>query len=363
MNCEEEVVEKAVQSWSRLELAGQATFLEALKVFSPMSRDLLDTERQLVSFLQGLKDEGHRPTVLKSKDVYGYKSCTTEPLTMEKVPKILEVPNKVLKVQKMTKKRSRKPLVKKKEGGCTQLLTDAKVIIKNQPKILLTNLSQESLKQTDRCKVPLLTTNRPPQCLKLTNMTGPSGGHTARLQVRSDLGPQGIAAPNSQLQRARSGIPVQPLESAGKTPEVVALEKSQVSCPVKAGVALTRDSPLGLHDSIKVLNKNHNGYAMVPVRVSQAVGANSRLDWRDRSHVAMQERLPGLGMAGSVWVVKDQESSRLMENSLRFKVIKVDGSATDEEVRSKAQKILQVNLSPVIQITPVVAPPNNDNSV
>uniref|UniRef100_A0A8C9UYP9 Coiled-coil domain containing 71 n=1 Tax=Scleropages formosus TaxID=113540 RepID=A0A8C9UYP9_SCLFO len=317
MNCEEEVVEKVVQSWSRLALAGQATFLEALKVFSPMSKDLLDTERQLVSFLQGLKDEGHRPTVLKSKDVYGYKSCTTEPLAPEKVPKIVEVPSKVLKVQKI-KKRSRKPLVKKKEAGCTQLTTDAKVIIKNHPKVLLSNLSEESCQETVLSKAPLLT-DRPAQCLKLTNITGPSGGHTARLQIRSDPAPLGIAAPNSHLPRGRSGIPVQPLESAGKTPEVVALENSKLSSPAKVGVALSGDVALGVYDTVKVLNKGHNGYTMVPLRISKA---NSTLDWRDRARVAVQ--------AGTVWD-RDQENSRLMENSLRFKVIKVDGSATDEE--------------------------------
>ncbi|XP_015496801.1 coiled-coil domain-containing protein 71 isoform X2 [Parus major] len=68
--------EKAVHSWSRISSAGQKVLEEALRVFNPMSKDLSDTETQLVAFIQGLKEEGYQPTILRSKDVYGYSSCT-----------------------------------------------------------------------------------------------------------------------------------------------------------------------------------------------------------------------------------------------------------------------------------------------
>nr|XP_014429197.1 LOW QUALITY PROTEIN: coiled-coil domain-containing protein 71-like [Pelodiscus sinensis] len=70
--------EKAVHSWSRLSSAGQKALEEALRVFNPMSKDLSDTETQLVAFLQGLREEGYQPTILRSKDVYGYSSCTAD---------------------------------------------------------------------------------------------------------------------------------------------------------------------------------------------------------------------------------------------------------------------------------------------
>lgn len=63
--------EKAVHSWSRISSAGHKVLEEALRVFNPMSKDLSDTETQLVAFIQGLKEEGYQPTVLRSKDVYG----------------------------------------------------------------------------------------------------------------------------------------------------------------------------------------------------------------------------------------------------------------------------------------------------
>lgn len=72
------VEEKAVHSWSRIYSAGQKVLEEALRVFNPMSKDLSDTETQLVAFIQGLKEEGFQPTILRSKDVYGYSSCTAD---------------------------------------------------------------------------------------------------------------------------------------------------------------------------------------------------------------------------------------------------------------------------------------------
>uniref|UniRef100_A0A8B9TI45 Coiled-coil domain-containing protein 71 n=1 Tax=Anas platyrhynchos TaxID=8839 RepID=A0A8B9TI45_ANAPL len=70
--------EKAVHSWSRISSAGHKVLEEALRVFNPMSKDLSDTETQLVAFIQGLKEEGYQPTILRSKDVYGYSSCTAD---------------------------------------------------------------------------------------------------------------------------------------------------------------------------------------------------------------------------------------------------------------------------------------------
>uniref|UniRef100_A0A8C0FU33 Coiled-coil domain containing 71 n=1 Tax=Bubo bubo TaxID=30461 RepID=A0A8C0FU33_BUBBB len=72
------VEEKAVHSWSRISSAGQKVLEEALRVFNPMSKDLSDTETQLVAFIQSLKEEGYQPTILRSKDVYGYSSCTAD---------------------------------------------------------------------------------------------------------------------------------------------------------------------------------------------------------------------------------------------------------------------------------------------
>ncbi|XP_012883478.1 PREDICTED: coiled-coil domain-containing protein 71 [Dipodomys ordii] len=78
------VEEKAVHSWSRISTAGKKVLEEALLVFNPMSQDLCATEAQLVAFLQGLRDDGFQPTILRSGDVYGYSSCTASPPSQTK---------------------------------------------------------------------------------------------------------------------------------------------------------------------------------------------------------------------------------------------------------------------------------------
>ncbi|XP_022428887.1 coiled-coil domain-containing protein 71 isoform X1 [Delphinapterus leucas] len=79
------VEEKAVHSWSRISTAGKKVLEEALLVFNPMSQDLSATEAQLVAFLQGLRDDGFQPTILRSGDVYGYSSCTASPPSQTKL--------------------------------------------------------------------------------------------------------------------------------------------------------------------------------------------------------------------------------------------------------------------------------------
>lgn len=79
------VEEKAVHSWSRISTAGKKALEEALLVFNPMSQDLSATEAQLVAFLQGLREDGFQPTILRSGDVYGYSSCTANPPSQTKL--------------------------------------------------------------------------------------------------------------------------------------------------------------------------------------------------------------------------------------------------------------------------------------
>lgn len=85
MSVVQHVEEKAVHAWSRISSAGKKALEEALLVFNPMSQDLSATEAQLVAFLQGLRDDGFQPTVLRSGDVYGYSSCTAKPPSQTKL--------------------------------------------------------------------------------------------------------------------------------------------------------------------------------------------------------------------------------------------------------------------------------------
>uniref|UniRef100_A0A8C7W442 Uncharacterized protein n=1 Tax=Oncorhynchus mykiss TaxID=8022 RepID=A0A8C7W442_ONCMY len=218
MNCKE-AAEKVVLSWSRFTSAGQTTLLETLKAFSPMSDDLFDSEKELATFIEGLKDEGHKPTVLKSKDVYGYRSCTSVLRPLVKTQSTLDIATS--KVKKTGKRKSRKPLDKNTEINYALLSAAAKVVLKNQPKILLTNLSKESLKQTVLSKPPDLAVG-PVQMqsyIRLTNIIGPSTGHTARLQFHTGV--------------VRRGTQALHLEGTGNSEKSVTLRRVNfVPCPV-----------------------------------------------------------------------------------------------------------------------------------
>ncbi len=95
-------------SWARISSAGHNILLDALKILSPMSHDFSSSE-ELVTFLQDLSEEGHKPIVLRSKDVYGYRSCTSQPLTED----MLKPPNR--NIRPTAKRRGKRPLVKKRE--------------------------------------------------------------------------------------------------------------------------------------------------------------------------------------------------------------------------------------------------------
>lgn len=65
----------AVQAWSRVSVVGPRALRDALAVLAPECRD---SQRQLLSLVQGLREEGCLPTVLRSQDVYGYTSSTCQ---------------------------------------------------------------------------------------------------------------------------------------------------------------------------------------------------------------------------------------------------------------------------------------------
>lgn len=342
MNCEEPNVERAVLSWSRYATAGQTALKEALKVFNPISQDLSETERQMVSFLQALKDEGRKPMVLRSKDVYGYRSCTTQLLTTE-------IGSKIPRMQKPSKKRARKTFIKNKDASFG---TTTKAILQNQPKILLTNLSVDSLKQTVSPKpsVPIASSLQVQQCLKLTNIKGVTGGHTARLQIHFGVDSQSTISPGVQCPPTLSGIPHSPSEKITQTSSVVPLDNKRVfSCPVKVDDALIGDSaPIVCQNGIS-LNEGKN----VKVVSGKSGVISNGLNCKDSDSVR-RLNCQSFGWSQPPLVTNGQDMSKLNGNSLQWKVIKVDESVTDEEVRKEAQKILRVNLSPVIQIHPLL---------
>lgn len=321
--------QRAFHSWSRISSAGRNVLLDALKIFDPKSCDLSNSE-ELVTFLQDLCMEGHKPTVLRSKDVYGYRSCTTQPLTKD----MLRPPNKNIK--STAKKRAKRPLTKKKEVHPSWNTSE-----RSSPRIQgvrppeLDHFAIFS-SQTSGCTVELQRVHRLQPYLRLTNIKGLSGCHTARLQIHTswDSETPALVSVEQQHPPALSGIPLRPSQNGGVSPTkaVALLNQKSLSCPLRLDCALIGDSAPLFYTNGREFPDPHTQLAC------------NR--WKSLSHQQ--------GGQGPTQMNSLTKNNCKDNKSVRWKVIKVDDSRSVAEALRNAEKILQVNLAPVIQIQPLV---------
>ncbi|XP_028263044.1 uncharacterized protein ccdc71 [Parambassis ranga] len=324
---------RAVHSWARISSAGHNVLLDALKILSPMSHDISSTE-ELLTFLQDLSEEGHKPTVLRSKEVYRYRSCTTQPLTED----MRKAANR--SVRPMAKRRGKRPVTRKREVHPSWSTSE-----RNSPRIqgvrppdLLVDHYTITCSRTPIRTAEMSPANMKP-CLRLTNIEGMSGFHTARLQIHttwdSSSEAPSVAISRQQHPPMLSGIPSQPSQNGGGVPtKAVALfSQKSLSCPIRLDGAL-------IGDSAPVFYANGRAFPQTHTELTSK-------GWRSNG---LHHDVPGLKEINNA---TRQRSSWKDKNSFRGKVIKVDDSRSVAEACRKAQKILQVNLSPVIQIQPL----------
>lgn len=320
---------RAFHSWSRISSAGHNVLRDALKIFDPKSCDLSNSE-ELVTFLQDLCMEGHKPTVLHSKDVYGYRSCTTQQLTKD----MLRPPNK--NIRSMAKKRAKRPLTKKKEVHPSWSTSE-----RSSPRIQgvcppeLDHYAMFS-SQTSGCTVELQRVRRLQPYLRLTNIKGLSGCHTARLQIHTswDSETPALVSVEQQQPPTLSGIPLRPSQNGWVSPTkpVALLNQKSLSCPLRLECALIGDSAPVFYTNGQELPDNHTQLAC------------NR--WKSLSHQQGGQDLKEMN--------NRTKNNCKDKNSIQWKVIKVDDSRPVADALRKAEKILQVNLAPVIQIQPLV---------
>ncbi|XP_037107090.1 uncharacterized protein si:dkeyp-87e7.4 isoform X1 [Syngnathus acus] len=325
--------ERAVHTWSRIASAGRSVLLEAVKILTPMSRDLSSTD-ELVTFLQELSKEGHKPTVLRSKDVYGYRSYTNQPLTVD----MIKPPSRNVRLPPKKRRRVR---VKKRE-----VHPSWNVFQNGNPRIQGVRPPEQLMDQCtsaySKSSVQTCEISEAPQvqsCLRLTNIKGLSGCHTARLQIQTTWDIPRKTPPAVFLQKqpppALSGIPLQPSQNGdGASTRAVALfSQKSLSCPVRLDGALIGDSAPVFYANGQAFPQTHTELT------SNGWGGN----------VLHQN-----GLGPKELTHPTRQRNRWRDNKcLRSKVVKVDNSRSVDEARCKAQKILQVNLSPVIQIRPL----------
>ncbi|KAM7005369.1 uncharacterized protein ccdc71 [Tautogolabrus adspersus] len=325
---------RTVHSWARISSAGQNVLLDALKILSPMSRDLSSSE-ELVTFLQELREEGHRPTVLRSKDVYHYRSCTNQPLTIDK----LKPPSR--NVRPTAKRRAKRPLTKKRDVHPSWNISgrsNPRIHGIPPPELLMANRGIICCRTPSRTVETLQALQIQP-CLRLTNIEGSSGFHTARLQIHTSWDSSSevpsVAFSQQQHPPTLSGIPLQPSQNGGGAPtKAVALfSQKSLSCPIRLDGALIGDSAPVFYANGRAFPETHTELTSNGWR-SNGLHKEARSP-KELNHPTRQR---------NGW--KDKKS-------FRWRVIKVDGSRSVADACRKAQKILQVNLSPVIQIQPL----------
>ncbi|XP_054832848.1 coiled-coil domain-containing protein 71 isoform X1 [Eublepharis macularius] len=391
MNAEaDNVEEKAVHSWSRISSAGQKALEEALRVFNPMSKDLSDTETQLVAFLQGLKEEGYQPTILRSKDVYGYSSCTAK------------TPSQV-KGSPQDSSKIAAPILDSVKAPARSTVTVAKLpatlagITVSSPKgpatalsksISSTNLLLNSLKRTrsdtSEASAVGFPANMYPGVYPAMRLSVvlealvPLKATASCLESKCKQGHLGISPSDLKLLKAANASrqspavkatkmsPVQ-LDPKGyrhiikKVPDSAALTTSLLKGP-KGGVLQESNAC----KASGILNGRISGSASQ----SCSAGASKtkepsvgKTEWRGggsqqetvgpkRKRAEEAKELLRRKKPNSLPSSSKPELASNTLNLLKFRAIKVD-SSSDDELRRRAQKILRVNLSPVIRIQPL----------
>nr|XP_056721830.1 coiled-coil domain-containing protein 71 [Euleptes europaea] len=389
MNVEaDNVEEKAVHSWSRISSAGQKALEEALRVFNPMSKDLSDTETQLVAFLQGLKEEGYQPTILRSKDVYGYSSCTARtPSQMKGCPQ--DSSNIAASLLDSVKAPAQSAVAKLSAplAGITvsSPKKPATPLSKNNSS---TNLLLNSLKRTrshtSEASAMGFPANMYPgvypamQLSVVLEALVPLKATASCLESKCKQGHLGVSPSDLKLLKAANACR-QPLAvkatkmSSGqldpigyrhiikKVPDSAALTFTLLKGP-KGGVL--RES--NACKASGILNGRISGSPSQSCGAGASrtkeppVGKTERRAGGSQPETAGQKRkkaedkreLPCRKKPSSIPSSSKPERAPETMNLLKFQAIKVD-SSSDDELRRRAQKILRVNLSPVIKIHPL----------
>ncbi|NXE89772.1 CCD71 protein, partial [Menura novaehollandiae] len=377
--------EKAVHSWSRISSAGQKVLEEALRVFNPMSKDLSDTETQLVAFIQGLKEEGYQPTILRSKDVYGYSSCTADTPTQAKE----NTQHNCASATESPQSPARNTVAKVSPSPTSVPVSSLKVSAQPVSKGDSTNLLLSSLKQTGSGTSKAAAVGFPASmypdvypAMRLSVVLEalvPLKTTTSCLESKYTRGRLGISS--SDLKILKTSSPPRQF-SPGKSTKIT--EGKGYKCSVKTDSA-TRTlnllkGPKGgvLQESNackasgvlngRVTGGSSQGCTTAPqpktLKIKDKEALVGKTEWKDsstyRESAGQKKRrateareAPQRKKANTISVRKKTQQAQSTLNLLKFRTIKVGNSSSDDEVRRRAQKILRVNLSPVIRIQPL----------
>ncbi|XP_051644532.1 coiled-coil domain-containing protein 71 [Manacus candei] len=380
--------EKAVHSWSRISSAGQKVLEEALRVFNPMSKDLSDTETQLVAFIQGLKEEGYQPTILRSKDVYGYSSCTADTPSQTKE----SAPHSCVSTKSAQSPARNTTAMAKVSASPTSipvssLKVSAQPVSKGDSRNLLLNSLKQTGSGTSKAAAVGFPTNMYPDVYPAVRLSVvlealvPLKTTTSCLESKYTRGRLGISPSDLKLLKNSSPPRQFPSGKSTKITESKGYKHSVKKAPDSATHALNLlKGPKGgvLQESNackasgilngRVTGSSSQGSTTAPqpktLKIKDKEALVGKTEWKDsssyRESAGQKKRrateareAPQRKKANTIPVQKKTRQAQSTLNLLKFRTIKVGNSSSDDEVRRRAQKILRVNLSPVIRIQPL----------
>lgn len=364
--------------WSRISEVGQKAFEEALKVFNPISNDPLDTETQLVAFLQGLREEGCQPTVLKSKDVYGYSSCTAKsPNPLDKVAKNLAEAAKVSKISSKNSLKVSSCTDKTNNSNSAPKVLAGRIPITRSPNFLLSSLKHKSTSPTKTLRpngqpamqlsvvlealVPLTVS----RLQKSSSLSIPKSNlllisKASRMFGQSTGKNSKVLSAHLPLKGCSTNL-VKKVSSSGK---ITVKPVNGTIIRVANGRVLKETSALKVS---RVFNgKLYSGKADSKGRVIKDISGKTK-KMNCKSHVTIGQKRKREGKDETSIEKKAKHShlievdkTRLHKKTLKLlnsQPIKINKWSSEEEVRRKAQEILKVNLSPELKIRPLKISP------
>ncbi|XP_073425713.1 coiled-coil domain-containing protein 71 [Dendrobates tinctorius] len=365
MNVEKSPMEeKAVYSWSRLSSAGKSAFEEALRVFNPMSKDLTDTETQLVTFLQGLREEGHQPTILSSKDVYGYNSTTADtpplppPTTTMTRPKC---PAKNTSAQSRSHSKNQTGKLASPRVDISAKLS-SKSSTKNSTNLLLTSLNQSDSAKTrgSRVKFPSGVYTEAFPSMKLSVVLEALVPFKTTASSLASFKEQPLVTASKQNAKGKNNKAYQSLMKDTSTLNGVVLNgisgkilKENDAC--KAFEILNGRFLVHSHPHCNGMSQaKHNAKLQ-----TDSTNREAKLQMggdRDKKR-KLSEVSEGTPVKKRIQItlpsVRRSPFDKDKYNLLKSTVIKIDKKSSDDEVRRKAQQMLRMNLSPVLRIQPL----------
>ncbi|KAM4651244.1 coiled-coil domain-containing protein 71 [Discoglossus pictus] len=365
MNVEEDHMEqKAVHSWSRLSSAGERALEEALRVFNPMSKDLTDTETQLVTFLQGLREEGYQPTILRSKDVYGYNSKTAD------APPKKKCTPKMPTVSVSSKTQSKSSSNKVPSASVAISVNSTKVNSKHSP-TGSTNLLLRSLSGADKSKhstVGFPSSMYPgvyPAMRLSVVLEALVPFKTSVSPLEAKLKQHSVVASKKQTSKTKRTIAasehntktlsclIKKIPSSGNhgNPLNGKILKGPNGRVLKENNACTASGMNGKCNG--VIQKKHNSEIKTNFDKEGQRKKNVDTSKKRKPMDDAQDAPPKKKIKMLVPLVRKSTLNIDKLNMLMSRVVKVDRLSSDDEVRRRAQKILQVNLSPVLRIHPL----------